>query len=90
MQFLGGELPNQHYILIRFQILRSFEKVLNWQDMHPITIGLNLHAFTYWILYESKKIGKLFGEIVAGDQSDPALIERGKKNPKNGEMLLDY
>ena len=29
-----------------------------------------------------KKIGKLFGEIVAGDQSDPALIERGKKKSK--------
>ena len=28
------------------------------------------------------KIGKLFGEIVAGDLSDPSLVERGKKKSK--------
>jgi nitroreductase len=29
-----------------------------------------------------QKIGQLFGEVVAGDCSDPALIERGKKKSK--------
>ena len=29
-----------------------------------------------------QKIGKLFGEIVAGDLSDPSLVERGKKKIK--------
>jgi nitroreductase len=29
-----------------------------------------------------QKIGQLFGEVVAGDRSDPALIERGKKKSK--------
>lgn len=29
-----------------------------------------------------QKIGKLFGEIVAGDLSDPSLVERGKKKSK--------
>ena len=29
-----------------------------------------------------QKIGKLFGEILAGDLSDPSLVERGKKKSK--------
>ena len=29
-----------------------------------------------------KEVGRLFGEVVAGDGSDPALIERGKKKAR--------
>ena len=47
-----------------------------------ITIGQNRLGFYLLDSDRIQKIGKLFGEIVAGDLSDPSLVERGKKKSK--------
>ena len=44
----------------------------------------------FYLLNQSriKELGQLFGEIISDDGTDPQLVERGKRNHSNGEMLL--
>ena len=34
-----------------------------------------------------ESVGRLFGEVVAGDASDPVLVEKGERKRRNGERL---